>query len=43
MTAERSIVGDSVKFDGSLHRSAAAIDLGSTREGRWLLVPVAAA
>lgn len=35
----RSIVWDSVKFDGSPHRSVDAVDLGSTDRGRWLSIP----
>lgn len=38
-TSEASVVWDSVKFDGTLHRSAQAIDLGATDEGRWLFIP----
>lgn len=38
-TSQRSVVWDSVKFDGSLHRSAVAVDLGTTDEGRWLFIP----
>lgn len=38
-TSKRSVIWDSVKFDGSPHRSAVAIDVGTTREGRWLFIP----
>ncbi len=38
MTA-RSIRWKEVKYDGSLHRSAVAHDLGSTDAGRWLYLP----
>ena len=32
------VVWESVKLDGSPHRSVEAVDLGSTRDGRWLFV-----
>ena len=38
--AEASVVWESIKFDGSPHRSAPAIDLGTTAAGRWLLIEV---
>ncbi len=36
----RTVVWDELKFDGSPHRSAEVVDLGSTDEGRWLFIPV---
>jgi hypothetical protein len=35
---EGLVLWESVKFDGSPHRSAQALDLGTTQEGRWLFV-----
>jgi len=32
------VVWESVKLDGSPHRSVEAVDLGSTSDGRWLFV-----
>ena len=38
-TFERSFIEwESVKFDGSANRTAQAIDLGTTGDGRWLFV-----
>jgi protein associated with RNAse G/E len=35
----RTIVWREVKFDGSLHRSATVVDLGTNGHGRWLFLP----
>lgn len=35
---EAAVLWESVKFDGSPNRSARAIDLGTTQDGRWLFI-----
>ena len=35
----RSIVWEEVKYDGTRHRLATVVDLGTTADGRWLYIP----